>query len=99
MAQIKWTLQALEDMEGIASFINRNSPRYAQIVILRIFQAIERLEVFPLSGRIVSEVKDKTVREILLGNYRIVYRILPHDIVQILTVYHGARIFDPSTLN
>ena len=99
MAQIKWTVQALEDMEAIASFIERNSPRYAQIVVLRIFQAVKRLEAFPLSGRIVPEVKDRTIREILLGNYRIIYRILPQDTVQILTIYHGARIFDPSNLN
>ena len=55
--------------------------------------------MFPLSGRIVPEVGDETIREILLGNYRVVYRVLLHDTVQVLTIYHGARIFNPSNLN
>jgi toxin ParE1/3/4 len=99
MAQIRWTEQALEDIEGIARFIERYAPRYAQIVTLRIFQAVERLEIFPLSGRIVPDVGDGNIREIFLGNYRIVYRVLSETIVQVLTVYHGARVLDPSLLN
>jgi hypothetical protein len=34
------------------------------------------------------------LREILFGNYRIVYR-LRDGVVEILTVYHGARLFNP----
>lgn len=37
------------------------------------------------------------IREILLGNYRIVYRI-SGEVVEILTVYHGARLLDPASL-
>ncbi len=61
----------------------------------RAFAVTERLTNFPLSGRVVPEVGKKSIREIILGNYRIIYRVLP-DEVEILTVHHGARQIDSS---
>lgn len=43
------------------------------------------------SGRIVPEVGDAALREIVHGNYRIVYR-LTREAVEIVTVHHGARL-------
>jgi len=45
-----------------------------------------------LSGRVVPEVGDDTVREVIHGNYRMVYRVRS-DLVEIVTVFHGARFF------
>jgi toxin ParE1/3/4 len=59
--------------------------------------AVERLADFPNSGRVVPELKDPAIREIIFGNYRIVYRV-KGDLVEVLTVYHGARLLDPSRL-
>jgi toxin ParE1/3/4 len=56
------------------------------------YPAVEGLETDPLSGRVVPEVGDDTVREVIHGNYRIVYRVRP-DLVEIVTVFHGARLF------
>jgi len=41
----------------------------------------------------VSEIGRDDIREIILGNYRVIYRITP-DEVEILTIYHGARLLD-----
>jgi plasmid stabilization system protein ParE len=62
-----------------------------------VLAAVERLADFPNSGRVVPELKDPAIREILLGSYRIVYRV-KGDLVELLTVYHGARVLDPSRL-
>ena len=43
------------------------------------------------------EVADRAIREIILGDYRIVYRF-KGELVEILTIFHGARLLDPSTL-
>ncbi len=40
----------------------------------------------------VPEVGDEALREVIHGNYRIVYR-LRLDLVEIVTVFHGARLF------
>jgi len=62
-----------------------------------VLAAVERLADFPNSGRLVPELKDPVIREILFGSYRIVYRV-KGDLVELLTVYHGARLLDPSRL-
>jgi toxin ParE1/3/4 len=97
MAEIRWTEQAAEDLEAIAEYIARDSPHYASLFCLNTVAKIERLELFPMLGRIVPETNDPAIREILMGNYRIIYRLVG-ETVEILSIYHGARILDPDTL-
>ena len=97
MVTVRWTPQATEDLESIIEFIADDSPHYAQLFAINSIKAVERLWDFPDLGRIVPEFDDPDIREILLGNYRIVYRIQKGS-VEILTIYHGSRILDPSKL-
>jgi plasmid stabilization system protein ParE len=94
---VRWTPQALEDVAGIRDFIARDAPGYAGLVVDRIFESVERLHQSPQSGRIVPEFEEPDLREVLLGVYRIVYRVTPKR-VSILTVYHSARLLGPSDL-
>mgnify|MGYP001564474801 CR=1 FL=1 len=97
MAEVRWTLQASEDLDSIAEFIAKDSPQYAHLFVIDVFQAVARLSEFPQSGRIVPELNDPIVREVILGNYRLVYRF-KEKLIELLTVYHGARLLDPTTL-
>jgi plasmid stabilization system protein ParE len=97
MAQIRWTPQGFNDLESIAHFIAKDSPHYARLFVIDIFRTIDRLVDFPKSGRIIPELKDPRIREIIFGNYRVVYR-LKEKIAEILTVYHGAKLLDPSRI-
>ena len=97
MAQIRWPPQAADDLESIANFIAKDSPHYARLFVIDVVNAVDRLLEFPISGRMVPELKDKTIREMILGHYRIVYRI-ENETVHVLTVHHGARLLDPSRL-
>jgi len=97
MAEVRWTRQASEDLDSIAEFIAKDSPQYARLFVIDVFQAVERLSEFPQSGRVVPELNDPIVREIILGNYRLVYRFKA-KLIALLTVYHGARLLDPTTL-
>jgi toxin ParE1/3/4 len=63
----------------------------------RIVNASVRLDKFPLSGRLVPEAKDEHVREIIVGNYRLIYRIFS-DETEIVAVVHGARSLKPGDL-
>jgi plasmid stabilization system protein ParE len=78
--------------EAIRAYVARDSTHYADLVVERIVAAVGRLEDSPRSGRMVPELGDESVREVIHGNYRIVYR-LRDDIVEIATVFHGARLF------
>jgi addiction module RelE/StbE family toxin len=93
VARVVWSEPALEDLEEIAEYIAADSPRYAQITITRIFERTEVLETHPSIGRMVPELEDESTRELIEGNYRIVYVLKDHGIVYILRVLHGARLF------
>jgi len=97
MAQVKWTPQAADDLDTIAEFISRDSPHYAGLLVADILQTLDQLVDFPRSGRVVPEIGDRSLREVILGNYRIIYR-LRGEAAEILTVHHGARLLDPTRL-
>jgi toxin ParE1/3/4 len=92
VTQVVWAPQAIQDVEAIRAHIARDSTHYAHLVVERLVAAIERLADHPRSGRVVPELGDESIREVIHGNYRIVYR-LRHDVVEIATVFHGARLF------
>jgi plasmid stabilization system protein ParE len=56
MAEIKWTLQAIGDLEAISEFISRDSAYYARLFVNKVVNSIERLKKFPESGRILPEL-------------------------------------------
>ena len=91
MTRVVWTPQAIVDVEEIRNYISRDSRHYAAVVVEQIMRAVERLEQFPRSGRSVPERPDSTLRELLCGNYRIVYRVTD-DLIEVVTVFHGARM-------
>ncbi|MDH4186802.1 MAG: type II toxin-antitoxin system RelE/ParE family toxin [Nitrospira sp.] len=91
MTPLVWTRRAIEDVRSIQQFIAKDSPHYAQLVSQRLIDSVERLPAFPESGRVVPEVNDPAVREVIQGSYRIVYRLVQGEI-HILTVHHAARL-------
>lgn len=97
MVEVRWTPQATEDLDSIVEFIARDSPQYARLFVLDIFQTVERISKFPQSGRVVPELNNPVVREVILGHYRLVYRLKGAGL-DLLTIYHGARLLDPSKL-
>ena len=92
MVKINWTTQAKTDLINIAEFIARDSKKFAKIQISRIRQRTRQIADFPRSGRTVPELNDKDIREVIIGNYRIIYRIVNENRIDILTVHHSARI-------
>lgn len=91
MAAVIWRPAALDDLEATFRHVARDSPRNAAALVARIVQATRRLEMFPLSGRLVPEREGRDLREVIEGGYRVVYRV-ESDAVQIFGVRHGARL-------
>ena len=55
-------------------FIAQDSVYYADVTAKGIFNAPKRIKKFHLSGRIVPEFCDTTIREIIHGSYRVIYK-------------------------
>jgi toxin ParE1/3/4 len=94
MGKVSWAPSALDDIDAIAEFISRDSVDRAALFVTRMFEITDRLQEFPLSGRVIPEIGDQYCREIVYGSYRIMYRVEGND-VWITAVVHGARDFKP----
>ncbi|HET6569244.1 MAG TPA: type II toxin-antitoxin system RelE/ParE family toxin [Rhodothermales bacterium] len=92
MAEVVWTPRAYADLEAIGAYHAQNAPGYAELLVRKLMQAAERLTSFPQSGRVVPEIGDAHMREVIHRNYRIVYLHIPaEDKVEVLTVFHSSR--------
>jgi toxin ParE1/3/4 len=89
--QIIWSPRASDALEETCNYISRDSGKFACIFAQRVIQKIEQLYELPEIGRIVPEFNDPNLRELILGNYRIVYR-LAQDYIEIALIIHGARL-------
>ena len=74
MVKIIWTEPALDDIRSIMEFIAQDSAYYADMTARGILNAPKRIKKYPLSGRLVPEFCDATIREIIHGSYRIIYK-------------------------
>jgi len=92
MVKVRWTDFAIDNLVAIGDFIEQDSFFYAQRVVNYLFDSINILEQHPRAGRVVPEFKDKTIRELIRGNYRIVYKIVSEQDIDIVTVHHSARL-------
>jgi addiction module RelE/StbE family toxin len=91
MVRINWTFQAKDDLKGIAEYISKDSKRYAMLQVDRLKNRTEILKTLIRSGKIVPEINRENIRELNEGSYRIVYKIVANNQIDILTIHHSAR--------
>lgn len=96
--RVVWTRLALARLEANARYIAADRPGAAARWAAGAFDAVAELATFPRRGRMVPEVGRPEIREVLYGDYRVMYRVEPKR-VAILTVRHARRAFDPAELN
>ena len=89
--KITWSPLAHDRAADIVDYISRDKPSAAKKWLASVFSKIELLISSPELGRVVPETNDIRIRELLHGNYRIIYRIEP-DQISILTIRHGHQI-------
>ena len=90
MVKLIWTEYAIEDLRLIHEYISKDSKRYADRFVEKLMERVDQLESFPKSGRVVPEFNSETIRELIEGNYRIIYKISASQIT-IIRVHHSAR--------
>lgn len=89
---IHWKPQAIRDLEAIEEYYLKTAPQYGEVFIDKVLETTRQLTQFPQSGRIVPEINDTTIREIIYRNHRIIYLIEEEsNQVEILTIIHSAQ--------
>lgn len=91
--QLEWSDEALEDIESIVTYIEKDSPVYAKSVVFKIFEKAEIIRDFTELGRIVPELNDRTIREIFVYSYRLIYTIDSKRVL-FVAVIHGKRLLE-----
>ncbi|MDG5787383.1 type II toxin-antitoxin system RelE/ParE family toxin [Evansella sp. AB-P1] len=90
MVELVWAKSAVKDLEGICNYIAQDSEEYANIFASRVIDTIETIAIFPSSGRVVPELNNDMIREMVLTNYRIIYRI-NNEKMEIVRIIHNAK--------
>ena len=88
---IIWSPLAVDRASEIAGYIAQDKPSAAEKWIKIVFSKVEQLKSSPEIGRIVPEIRNNQFREIIYGNYRIIYRIEAEQ-TSILTIRHGKQL-------
>ena len=88
---VRYTATARADLNAIRAYIARDSPENAKRFIARMRAAIARLKTLPESGGVVEDWERPGFRQLIVGNYRVIYRVAG-DEVEIRTVFHAARM-------
>lgn len=92
MAIVIWSFSANEDLDEIFEYIAKTYSKQSAIDLTKtIVNRTKNLENFPKMGRIVPEIKNDKVRELIEGKYRIIYEMLDDDVVLIAKIYHSSR--------
>ena len=88
--EIVWTDVAALGLEQAAEYIGKDSPTYAAALVAGADKAAQSLRGFPERGKGVPEYRAQQVRQLLVGSYRLIYRI-DQQTIQIIAFVHGAR--------
>ena len=89
--KIQWSPLAVDRVSDIAEYISLDDPLAADRWIKSIFDRVKQVQDFRESGRYVPEINRKDIKELIYGNYGIIYRIEKNG-VSILTVRHFRQI-------
>ncbi len=89
--RIIWSPLAVDRVAEIAVYIAMDNPDAAEKWVNTVFKKVKELKDFPESGRIVPEAGNKSIRELIYGNYRIIHRVVQKSI-SVLTVRHGKQV-------
>jgi addiction module RelE/StbE family toxin len=92
-----WSIPAKQDLKKIHDYIARDSKYYAEKVSQDILERSEKFNEFPEIGRIVPEIGEVNIREVIVYSYRLIYEI-SSDKIEVLALIHCKQDFSPETL-
>ena len=91
MAQIIWSNPAIEDLHQLREFYSQFSEGYTDRLIDKLIARVDILIKFPQSGRMAPQFKYGLTRELVSGNYSIIYRIQDAGTVTISRIQNNSK--------
>lgn len=90
--EVVWAESAREALDEVITYIVQDSREAAGDVLEAALEAAASLATLSARGRVVPEINDSAIREVLVFQYRLMYR-LENDRVVVVAFVHGARDF------
>ncbi len=85
-----WTEPAKNDLKNIFNYIAYDSTFYAKKVTSDIVEKTEYLTDNPFLGTMVQELKNKSIRQLISYDYRIIYKNIDNN-AYILTIIRSKQ--------
>ena len=95
--KILWSPLSVDRLEEIFEYISKHDSSSAQKMVKKIFKKVETLSEFPERGRKVPETRREEIREVFLGEYRIIYRVESKKVI-ILTIRNFKQLLHDEEL-
>ena len=95
--KLVWSPLALDRALEVKTFIASDNPRAAEKWVSGLVNAVAKLKRHSKLGRVFPEIGREEYRELIYGDYRVVYRA-SENMTSILTVRHSSRLFDPAEI-
>jgi toxin ParE1/3/4 len=90
--KVIWSRTAIGDLGAIVRYVAADNRSAALALGHAIFERTRVLMEFSHSGRVVREIDNPNVRELILEPYRIIYEINANgETIDIVRVWHAAR--------
>nr|MBF0223348.1 type II toxin-antitoxin system RelE/ParE family toxin [Desulfobulbaceae bacterium] len=89
--KVIWSPLAIDRTTEIAGYIAQDNSTAATNWVENLFDKVQLLKSSPKSGRIVPETHRDDIRELIYGNYRIIY-LIEKEKISVLTIRHGRQI-------
>lgn len=95
--KVIWSKESLNRLIEIEEFISEDNPSKAVEFTDFLISKSSLIEANPKIGRVVPEISDPDIRELIIKEYRLVYRI-GKGRIDILTVFEGHRLIRKSEI-
>lgn len=69
----------MKDLNEIGEYISKDSLNYAKLTLEKLIDTTKLIETNQLIGRVVPEVNEKDIRELITDNYRIIYQTIDKE--------------------
>lgn len=89
--KVRFSVPGERSIDEVEAYVARDNPAAGTRLVKRIRDAVEKVTKHPRLGRVVPEFGVEHVRELIVDNYRVLYRIDP-DAIVVLLVIEGHRL-------
>lgn len=95
--RVEWTEHAYGQLDDAMAFIARDRVDAASAWLNRILDTGASLAQLPVRGRIVPEIGQTDLREVIISPYRLIYRRTTDAVIIEMLVHERRNLTDTST--